>query len=350
MNVALSSDPAPRVRPFVEGDADRWDAFVKAHPDGTFFHLSGWRRVLERALGHRTRYLVAERAGRLSGVLPLGRIRSLLFGDSLVSTPFCVYGGILADDDVTRAALAASARELAENLRVDYLELRHRERMLPDWPCKDLYVTFRKEISPDPEVNLKAIPRRQRAMIRKGISNGLVGEVDPNPERLYRIYSESVRNLGTPVFPKRLFRTLREEFGDACEMLTVSSGDAAVASVMSFYFRDEVLPYYGGGLAAARDLAANDFLYWDLMRRAAERGVRIYDYGRSKREVGSYRFKKHWGFEPQPLYYECHLVKARAIPEVNPLNPKYRLMVETWKKLPLWLSRIVGPPIARNLG
>ncbi len=132
--------------------------------------------------------------------------------------------------------------------------------------------------------------------------------------------------------------------------LTIVHDGVPVASVMSFYFRDEVLPYYGGGTGEARRHAANDFLYWDLMRRACERGIRVFDFGRSKRDVGSFRFKKHWGFEPEPLAYEIRLVRATDVPDVNPLNPKYRMFVESWKRLPLPLSRLLGPPLARNLG
>jgi len=120
--------------------------------------------------------------------------------------------------------------------------------------------------------------------------------------------------------------------------------------VMSFYFRDEVLPYYGGGAALARDLKGNDFMYWDLLRRACERGVRVFDYGRSKVGTGSYSFKKNWGFIPEPLHYEFQLMKATQLPDINPLNPKYRLFIDAWKRLPLPVSRWLGPFLARSLG
>ena len=339
------------VRELRPGDEQRWNEFVLAQADGTFFHLAGWKTVLERAFRHPAPFLIAESGGRIHGVLPLGHVRSRLFGNALVSTPFCVYGGILAADDAARDSLSRAAAELAERLAVDYLELRHRRRLLPDWPVKDgLYVTFRKAIAADPEANLKAIPRKQRAMVRKGIKAGLAAEIDAGLDRFFAIYSTSVRNLGTPVFPRRYFDVLREVFGEACEVLTVTRDGAPLSSVMSFYFRDEVLPYYGGGLAEARPVAANDFMYWELMRRAAERGVAVFDFGRSKRDVGSYRFKKHWGFEPESLHYEYHLVRARAIPEINPLNPRYRLFIRLWKRLPLRVSQRLGPLLSRSLG
>ncbi|MEJ2530068.1 MAG: FemAB family PEP-CTERM system-associated protein, partial [Gammaproteobacteria bacterium] len=192
--------------------------------------------------------------------------------------------------------------------------------------------------------------RKQRAMVRKGVNAGLQGEVDSGWQRLFRVYSESVRNLGTPVFPAKYFRILREEFGDDCGVLMVTHAGQDVAGVMSFYFRDQVLPYYGGSVPAARSLKANDFMYWDLMRRSGEQGIRVFDYGRSKVGTGSYSFKKNWGFEPQPLYYEYHLVKSSSIPEINPMNPKYQMFIKLWKKLPLAVANAVGPMLSRNLG
>jgi FemAB-related protein (PEP-CTERM system-associated) len=332
-------------------DQVHWDAFVDTCSEATFFHHAGWKTVLERAFGHSTHFLFAQRNGRIEGVLPLGHIHSLLFGNSLISTPFCVYGGVAASSEAARLALTQAGVELAQKLRVDYLELRHLEPQNPDWPCKkELYVTFRKAIDPDPEKNLSAIPRKQRAVVRKGIKAGLVSVIDDDIKRFYYAYSTSVRNLGTPVFSHKYFRTLKEVFGDACEILTVELEGQVMASVMSFYFRDEVLPYYGGGIAEARQVKANDFMYWELMRRAAEQGCRVFDYGRSKQGTGSYSFKKHWGFEPQPLHYEFKLVKAREIPDVNPLNPKYHLFIKAWQRLPLPVSQWIGSLISKNLG
>jgi FemAB-related protein (PEP-CTERM system-associated) len=329
----------------------RWDAFVMACPEATFFHRAGWAEALRQAFGHEAHFLYAEQDGALCGVLPLGHIHSRLFGNSLISTPFCVLGGAVGDADAC-AALEKAAVELAHSLKVDVLELRHSQPRHPDWPAKrELYVNFRKTLDPDPEVNLKAIPRKQRAMVRKGsIEAGLQGEIDEGVDRLFAAYSESVRNLGTPVFSRRYFEILKAVFGPDCEVLTVTYQGQTVASVMSFYFRDAVLPYYGGGAELARDLKGNDFMYWDLMRRACERGIRVFDYGRSKIGTGSYSFKKNWGFTPEPLHYEFQLVKASRLPDVNPLNPKYRLFIEAWKRLPLPVSRWLGPFLARSLG
>ena len=330
----------------------RWDAFVLASPQATFFHRAGWQRVIERVWRHPTFFLYAERDGRIACVLPLAQVKSRLFGHALVGLPFAVYGGVAADDEEAATALEAEAQRLAQSLGVEHLELRHMARRHADWPVQDqLYVTFRKPILPDEEANLLAIPRKQRAMVRKGIKNGLRSEIDPGVDRFFALFADNVHRHGTPAMPKRWFQALRDEFGDDCEVLTVVSAEGKpLSSVLSFYFRDEVLPYYAGDDEAARDYAANDFKYWELMRRACARGVTLFDYGRSKVGTGPYAFKKNWGFEPTPLPYEYRLYKRDAIPQNNPNNAKYQLLIATWRRLPIGVANWLGPFVVRSLG
>jgi FemAB-related protein (PEP-CTERM system-associated) len=342
---------AVSVRPFRAEDAGRWDDFVHARADGTFFHLAAWQRVIERAFGHRTHYLVAERAGAVTGVLPLTHIRSALFGSSLISNAFGVYGGPLAADEESGRALDAEAVRLMDALGAPVLEMRSAAPGRAGWHTKSgFYATFRKPILPAVEANLKAVPRKQRAMIRKGMQNGLRSQIDAGVDRLYRVYAESVRNLGTPVFAKSYFRILVEEFPECSDIVTVTDEGQAVAAVLNFYFRDEVLPFYGGGVRRARALAANDFMYWEVMRRACERGCRLFDFGRSKTGTGAHAFKRNWGFEPTPLCYQYRLAPGQQVPELNPLNPKFRLLVAVWKRLPLPLATGLGPLIVRGIG
>lgn len=342
---------AAAVRPFQAGDERRWDEFVQASAEATFFHLAGWKRVIERAFGHRTHYLLCERAGAVTGVLPLTHVKSLLFGSSLISNAFGVNGGPIAADAESLRLLEGEAVRLMDALGVPVLELRGFSSTRADWPTRsDLYVNFTRPIDPSIERNLKLIPRKQRAMIRKAQGNQLRSEIDTETDRLYGIYAESVRNLGTPVFDKNYFRILREEFSDCSDILTVTSDGRAVASVLNFYFRDQVLPYYGGGGNAARALAANDFMYWEVMRRACERGYSLFDFGRSKLGTGSYAFKHNWGFEATPLIYQFRLAAGRSMPDLNPLNPKLQLFVGLWKRLPLPVAAVLGPPIVRGIG
>ena len=340
------------VRPAREGDAAAWDAFVFALPEATFFHRFGWKRVLEQAFNHRTHFLLAERDGRIEGVLPLAEMKSRLFGHSLVSLPFCVYGGIAAASSEARAALDAHAQALARELGVGHLEYRDRDQPHDaNWPGTELYVTFRKAIDPDVEKNMLAIPRKQRAMVRKGIKNELQADREAGVDGFFAVYADNVRRHGTPALPKRYFALLRQEFGPDCDVLLVRAPNGQVVSgVLSFYFRDEILPYYAGDALEARNLAANDFKYWALLRSACEKGLRTFDYGRSKVGTGPYDFKRNWGFEPQPLHYRYQLVSAERVPENNPNNPKYRLFIKAWQRLPLPVANFLGPYIVRNLG
>jgi len=339
-----------QIKTLVADQMRTWDNYVMQHPDGTFFHLSGWQKIVEQAYGHDTFYLLAKHGETIVGILPLGHIKSRLFGNALISNPFCVYGGAIADDESIRNQLETIAERKAITLGVDYLEIRNIKKSREDWPVKELYVTFRKEISPDPEVNLKAIPRRQRRMVRRGIEAGLTSDIEDEIDNFFYIYSTSVRNHGTPIFPKKYFSLLKEVFGNQCELRVVRKDKELVSAVMSFYFRNEVLPYYGGGLSFARQVNGFDFMYWDLMQTVCQRGVHIFDYGRSKVGTGSYDFKKNWGFNPQPLHYQYRLVKTQTMPELNPLNPKYQIFIKAWQKLPLPIANTIGPWLARSLG
>lgn len=332
-------------------NAVRWDAFVLACPDATFFHRAAWQSILRNVFRHPTYFLYAEQDGKIEGVLPLAHIKSRLFGNSLIALPFAVYGGVAATTPEAATALEQEAQSLARKLDVDHLEFRNIHPRHTDWPTQDLYVTFRKAILPDVEANMQAIPRKQRAMVRKGINYGLISTVDRKSDRFFKLFADNVHRHGTPALPKRYFDALLQVFGDDCEILTVTTPEGKpLSSVLSFYFRDEVLPYYAGDDEMARNFAANDFKYWELMRRSCERGLKVFDYGRSKVGTGPYSFKKNWGFEPQALHYEYCLYKRDSIPQNNPNNAKYKLLIETWRRMPIGLANLIGPHIVRNLG
>lgn len=329
-----------------------WDDFVRDHPASTPFHLSAWQRALEPGMGHKVLWLTyRSKAGALEGVLPLTQVKSRLFGHTLIASAFAVYGGPLYQSPEAKAALIEAAISAVQDTGASALELRSQTREMEAWPAKtDLYVTFKREINADPDVNMKAIPRKQRAMVRKGIKFDLHSKESGSVDHHYAIYAESVRNLGTPVFPKRWFQALQHFYGRECDILIIKKDDKSLASVMSLYFKGEVLPYYGGGTADARAFAANDYMYWALMEHAREKGCTSFDFGRSKVGTGAFSFKKNWGFEPTPLAYEFYLPSGADMPDVNPLNPKYQLMIKTWRKLPLWAANRMGPFISRNLG
>ncbi len=327
-----------------------WDEFVRASSEGTPFHLTAWRQAVEESFGHRPHYLMARRAGAIEGVLPLFAVRGLLGGVRLVSVPYGVYGGICAAGPEARQALLEGAGALARRLRAAYVELRHLNDQGLSLPTRELYVTFSREISPDDEENFQALRRKQRAEIRQGMKHGLRAEFGPDHlDGFYEIYAHSVRNLGSPVFPRALFRAIRTAFDKDCEILTVWHEGKMVAGVLSLLYKDRVLPYYGGALREAFGYAANDFMYWELMRYAAREGYRVFDFGRSRVGTGSYHFKRHWGFEPRPLPYQYLLVRGTSLPHLHPSNPRLQWAIEAWKRMPFGLTKWLGPRLTRYL-
>ncbi|MBS0283522.1 MAG: FemAB family PEP-CTERM system-associated protein [Proteobacteria bacterium] len=316
-------------------------AFVRAQPGATPFHLPAWSRAVERGCGQRGRYLVAERGRAIAGVLPLTEMRSPLFGNALVSAGFAVDGGVLGEEG---EALVAAARAFG----LPSIELRGGSAPAGWAVDETTYLGFVRPIAADDEAELKAIPRKQRAEVRKALANDLevvTGGAERAAEH-YAVYAESVRNLGTPVFPRALFRAVLETM-DA-DVLTVRHKGRAVASVLSLYFDGTVYPFWGGGTGAAREVHANDRMYFALMAHARAEGCTHFDFGRSKAGTGAAAFKKNWGFEGRPLAYARW--SKGAAREVNPLNPKYALMVRTWRRLPLPVANLIGPWISRGLG
>ena len=343
--------PASTVRALTESDAPRWDVFVETCDEATFFHRAGWRTVIERSFGHKTHYLFAERDGMIVGVLPLVEIKSTLFGHAFISNAFSVCGGPACLDEAARAALDAKAEDLFRKSRATYLEYRCPSRIKHGWQTRnDLYASFSGPLAAKEDENLKQIPRKQRAVVRKAIESPLTWQIEKHVDNLHRLYAISVRNLGTPVFGKRYFRNLMDVFGDDIDVLTVSSNGEPVASVMNFYFKGRVMPFYTGSLPGARKLGANDMMYWRLMRHAVGRECNVFDFGRSKVGTGPYDFKRNWGFEPKPIAHQYLTKPGVEMPNVNPTNPKYQRLIAAWKKLPLPVANFIGPIIVRNIG
>ncbi|MGH9854837.1 MAG: FemAB family XrtA/PEP-CTERM system-associated protein [Blastocatellia bacterium] len=346
------------IESYSNADAGKWDGFVRHAAGATFCHLSGWMRVVERVWRHQSHSIYAEKDNRVVGVLPLFHVANspfgAQFGSRLVSTPNAVYGGVVADDEDVRAELIEAAKSLAESLGVDYLELRDlREPPLPAFGFRrqDLYVAFDHPIAPDEDALMKSFPRDVRRMIRQGLKHGLSSQLGREEllDDFYDVYAASVRRLGTPVFPKRLFAGFLREFADASDILVIRRAGRVAGALMSFYFRGAVAPYYGGAYPEFHVAGVNNFMYWELMRSAARRGYSRFDFGRSKHGSGSYEFKRGWGMAETPLPYNFLLVRADRMPNLNPMNPKFKLLIETWKRLPLGFTKLIGPMIVKYL-
>ena len=330
------------------GEDDACDRFVQQSPAGTFFHLSPWRSVVRQVLGHESYCFVARREAGITGIFPISLVRNRLFGDSLVSLPLAVYGGICADDPDSYGGLLKAASEWAQRQKVKYLEMRNLAEPFPTaLPGRDLYVTFTQELTPGPEKLLHNLPRDTRYMVRKSLKAGLDWTEDLTLEEFYELYARSVHHLGTPVFSRKLFAQLRSHFPRQCRVFGVRKGKHAIAGVMCFYFRDRVMPYYGASLAEFNRDAPNNFMYWNVMAQSCQEGFRVFDFGRSKLGSGSYQFKASWGMQVSPLPYRYVLVQARDIPHLSPVDRKFSAPIALWKKLPFAWTKILGPPLIR---
>ena len=346
-------------------------AYVAAHPQATPFHRLEWGRAVAKGCGQRAYVLISvapaeagaakneanlvrsgpglRRGDGITGILPLTEIHSPLFGRALASSGFGVGGGILADDDATGEALAHAAWALAQRHCCPSVELRG--GYLPQgWDRNDTtYLGFARDLAADDEVELLAIPRKQRAEVRRALGFDLTTDIGDRDAH-YHVYATSVRNLGTPVFPRALFDAVLNGFGTNADVLTVRRDGVPLARVLSLSHCGTVMPYWGGGTADARVWRANDLMYFALMRHARERGCTRFDFGRSKAGTGAAAFKRNWGFDGVPLAYASRTAPGVAKRSVNPLDPKYSLQVKLWSRLPLAVANRLGPMIARGLG
>jgi FemAB-related protein (PEP-CTERM system-associated) len=329
--------------------AEKWDNFVLNHPEGTFFHLTKWKNVIEKTFGYKSFYFYAEREGRITAIAPLFLVENWVIGRCIHSAPYSAYAGICAADETSESALLDYVKRFAVDQESGYLELHQRNSPLfPDFHHNPLYVTFTTELSANVEANWKKLPRDTRYMVRKGEKSGLKTQHGfEQMDSFYVLFSESMRRLGTPVFPKSFFENLVSEFGAQVDLMVVLADSQPVSAVMSFFFRDTILPYFAGASAAAPRLAANNFMYWKLMTLAAERGFRFFDFGRSKRNTGAFAFKSQWGMTAEPLNYQVYLVRRKTVPNFSPVNPKFEMAARLWRRLPRSLAKSMGPRIVR---
>ncbi len=339
------------VRPYEDRDATAWEAYVAAHASATVFHGLRWSRAVQDAYAHQPAHVTAWADGVLAGVLPLFLVKSLFVGRVLVSLPYATYGGILADSPDIARSILEHARQLGKDLDVQYIELRHRDASGLDLPEIGRYDTFRKELPQRPEEVLPSLPRKTRAAARKGIK-----ALGPDSicfgagylDTIHDLYAVTLRRLGSPNYSRRLFRALLAHYGTDCVCMVVKSGGGAVAGVVSFVFRKEITPYFSGSLEAGMDLGANNVMYLKLMEYAVRRGLRSFDFNRSRRDNrGPHAFKRYHGFEPTPLHYQICLNKASQLPDLSPGNRKYALAGKIWRKLPLCVTRAGGARITK---
>lgn len=361
--VASPEELPLRIRALLPGEDARWDAYVSRHPQGTFFHRTGWSRAVQEMFRHQSHHLVVEQGRRWLGVLPMFLVNGPFLGKNLVSVPYSVYGGILASDDRAHEALIAKAGELGKELGIGFVEMRNLEKRTGDYPQSELYVTFRCELPEDPAEVMARIPKKRRAEIRASRepkaaatkntreSFGITVTDDGTVDELFRLFSDNKRRLGSPTLPKKWFQALRDEFGKAAVIhRAVDPSGRTIAAVMSFTFKDTVYAYYSGTLPDVNYTGVNNFIYCAIMEWAVENGYRRFDFGRSRANSGPAKFKQNMGFVAEQLHYEYLLVGPGAkLPEFHPSNPKLAMPRRIWSKLPLWLCNLLGRRLSRYL-
>ncbi len=328
-----------------------WDEYVRKHAHGSPFHLEAWKKCVEETYGFQAFYIEARRGLALAGVLPLFLVDNLLTGKVLMSTPFAVYGGALADDPAAYEAIAGKVRMLGQELGVQYVELRnaHAEQVLGFSPL-NRYVTFVQTLGSTEQSILESIPRKTRRMVRKSVEAGFTTGVETvDPGHFEELYARNLRRLGTPAFPSRHFTNILKHFKDSVAIHQHHLNGELAGAVLTFYFRDRLLPYYGASNPALNAAAPNNFMYFDLMRWGKANGFEVFDFGRSKKAAasGSYDFKSHWGMTELELPYEILLVKRKNLPNFSPANPAFAWPLKIWSRLPLALTRWLGPWLIR---
>lgn len=346
---------APAAAEVIESGSDasglEWDAFIRAQPAGSFYHCHGWKRLNEQHFGHATLYLEARVAGDVVGVLPLVLTRSRIFGRILCSMPFVNYGGPIAVDSATSGRLIQAARDHAGRLRADYLELRCASPLDTDLQVSTQKVSMTLDLEADPEQLWNRFSSKHRTAIRRVYKDGLVvssGGAELLPE-FYSVMQQSWRDLGTPLYDPGYFHAILDAFPGQVRVFVCRRHSEPVAVAMNGYFAGKVEGMWAGNTRAGHDLSANYVLYWEMIKDACERGHRHYHLGRSTAGSGAEQFKKKWNAEPTQLYWYHFWPDGRAKAVVNVKNSKFQLGISAWRRLPLWATRVLGPPLARMI-
>jgi len=341
------------VRLYKETDRDRWDKYVMASDQASCYHLIGWKKVIEKTFGHKTYYLLSEDENlEINGILPFVHLKSHLFGSFAVSLPYFNYGGICADREEIGNELLQAATDIARSNGMKHLELRHVQNTVAGLPVKTSKVSMRLSLPLTGEELMKSFPSKLRSQIKRPLQEGMYTQVAGEEEldAFYAVFSQNMRDLGTPVYAKTFFKNILKVFPSNISIYTVYTREKRpVASGFLIGFKDMLEIPWASSLRIFNKLSPNMLLYWSILEFACNHQYKIFDFGRSTPDEGTYRFKEQWGSKPTQLFWHYWMKNGGPLPELNPHNPKYELAIKTWQKLPLWLTKIIGPSIVKNL-
>ena len=335
-----------------DGDEAEWDAYVSSHPDSCNYHQYGWRKVVEKSFGHRTFYLASrDRNNKLCGILPQVHMKSRLFGSFMVSLPFFNYGGLLCREEHAASLLLDTSRNLLGETGADYVELRHLGRGRDGLVTKQHKVTMILQLETSEEAQWDVLASKVRNQIRKAEKSGLrvtAGHTELL-DGFYDVFCRNMRDLGTPVYGKSFFRNVLEQFPATTRIISVTLNGSTVASGLLTWYRDTLEVPWASSIRDFREYCPNNLLYWEAIKFAIGHGAARFDFGRSTPGEGTYHFKKQWGAKPQQLYWQYLLKDGVSLPELSPSSPKYRAAVRMWQRLPVYVTRLLGPPIVRSI-
>src|SRR5262245_6599476 len=333
-------------------DSIAWDRYVLNHATASGYQLTGWRRVVQKAFGHRTLYLmVRDEHGQVGGVLPLVFVSSRLFGRFLVSMPFVNYGGVLTERFEAQQALLEAAVSRANTLGATHVELRHERQLDLDWPSKQHKVSMRLDLPREAEALWKRFPSKLRSQIRRALREQLTVRLEGIEllDDFYRVFARNMRDLGTPVYGRRFFKAILEEFPKDARICVIYLGRQPVAAGFLYGFKNTLEIPWASSDRRYNRFSPNMLLYHAALEYACREGFTTFDFGRSTPGSGTFRFKEQWGARPVPLYWYRWSRDGRPDPDVSPQNSKYARLIRAWKTLPVPLARLLGPLIVRNI-
>jgi serine/alanine adding enzyme len=341
------------IRLFRQKDSKLWDKYATESSISNCYHLIGWKNVVERSFGHKTYYLLAEDSkNKIKGILPLVHLKSILFGNFIISLPYFNYGGICADNEEISNQLLTEAAGIASEKDAEHIELRHAHLISNGLPVKTSKISMRLELPQKAEELFNSFSSKLRSQIKRPEKVGMYIKSgrEEELESFYDVFSTNMRDLGTPVYSKEFFKNILEEFPETTRINTVyAKMGTPVASGFLVGFKEILEIPWASSLRCYNQYSSNMLLYWSALTFACENGHKIFDFGRSTPGEGTYKFKEQWGAKPIQLYWHYWMRNGGPLPELNPKNPKYQLAIKIWQKLPVSLTRFLGPRIVKNL-